>query len=57
MLETKDEPDIVNMGEQLLEDLDKYKDLSQSKVFDNIGQLALVFDAAIIGQLKSVVEC
>jgi hypothetical protein len=29
MLEHKDEPDIVNMGEQLLEDLDKHKEISQ----------------------------
>lgn len=59
MLEIKDDtnPDIVNFGDVLLNELEEHKDISMGRVASQIGQLSLSFNAGSIQQLKEVAKC
>lgn len=48
MLESEGQEDIINVGEQLLNDLDKHKDISFGTVKGKIDQLGVNFNAGTI---------
>lgn len=59
MLENKDQsrPDLIVMGEQVVDGLEAHKDIVFSKVADQVQQLGLKFDEKIISQINKAVEC
>lgn len=59
MLENKDQsrPDLIVMGEKVVDGLEEHKDVVFSKVADQVHQLGLKFDERIITSLNKAVEC
>ncbi len=56
MLEAKDD-DIITVGEAMMNEMDKHKDVSYPKVEAQIGQLQLRFDPKVNAMINSVVTC
>lgn len=56
MLESKDD-DIIHVGENMMNELDKHKDVSFAQVDQQINQLQLKFDPKVNAMLNSVVVC
>jgi hypothetical protein len=59
MLENKDasRPDMISIGEQVVDGLETHKDVVFSKVQDQVNQLALRFDDKLPVLLNKAVEC
>lgn len=58
MLEVKDgDPDIIFVGEHVVNELEKLKDVSALRVEDQIQQLDLKFDSSLQKAISKAVEC
>ena len=58
MLEIKDgDPDIIFIGEHVVNELEKLKDVSALRVEDQIKQLDLKFDSTLGRAISKAVEC
>lgn len=59
MLENKDtsRPDLIVIGEQVVDGLEAHKDVVFSRVADQLHQLNLKFDEKTIMALNQAVEC
>ena len=59
MLENKDasRPDMISIGEQVVDGLETHRDVVCSKVQDQVNQLALRFDDKLPVLLNKAVEC
>jgi len=58
MLEVKDgDPDIIFIGEHVVNELEKLKDVSAIRVEDQIMQLDLKFDNTLGNSISKAVEC
>lgn len=56
MLEVKSQ-DIIANGEQVMNELDKHKDVSFEIVCSQMAQLNLKFDSKVVTMINKVVEC
>ena len=56
MLESKSQ-DIIANGEQVMNELDKHKDVSFDIVAGQMAQLNLKFDSKVVTMINKVVEC
>lgn len=56
MLESKSQ-DIIANGEQVMNELDKHKDVSFDIVAGQMAQLNLKFDSKVVSMINKVVEC
>ena len=59
LLEQKDsgQMDVIQFGEQLVTELDEHKDVSMSRLANQIKQLGIGFNHETIGKLSQVVHC